>query len=320
MDYTLPRWWKEGDTLRFLYSCKLNPDNTIEAIKQHINWIMYNYGKPLGPTAKKLLYDGSIALISRTKNSRKPIIYIDFKDLETIDKMEDTANTFIYLMFLVREFMNLPGIIEHSVIIMNLREKNSFNIGRTFKLILDIINNSFYAMADQIFLYNMSSSMKYYYKSVQGSLSPFTRESVLSIADTDWDLIDFENPEPFIEGDLLMINMEEKVDWLPHLNKNILPEDIIDNNILRMNRIEPFCFCDKACVAFKEGKNEFNIKDLNRLMSNNVKLNPVGKKKFQWDVDIEADKKTDDSNKNDSYSSFIVKMMSKAGFNCCTQR
>ena len=162
MDYTLPKWWKEGDTLRILYSCKLNPDNAIEGIKQYINWISYNYGKPLGPNAKKLLYEGSIALISRTKNSRKPIIYIDFRDLETLEKMEDTANTFIYLMFLIREWMCIPGIIEHCVVIMNLRAKNSFNIGRTFKLILDIINNSFYAMVDQIFLYNISSSMKYF--------------------------------------------------------------------------------------------------------------------------------------------------------------
>jgi len=149
--------------------------------------VNFNYGKPLSANAKSLLYDRSISIISRTKNEYKPIIYIDFRDLETLEKMEDTANTFIYLMFLVREYMCIPGVIEHSVIIMNMREKNSFAIGRTFKLILDIINNSFYAMVDQIYLYKISSSMKYFYKSVQSSLSPFVKENILTISDTDYD-------------------------------------------------------------------------------------------------------------------------------------
>jgi len=169
----------------------------------------------LSANAKNLLYNKSINLLARTKNDKKPIIYIDFIDLETLEIMEATANTFIYLMFLVREYMCIPGIIEHSVIIMNLREKNSFNIGRTFKLILDIINNSFYAMVDQIYLYKTSSSMKYFYKSIQSSLSPSVRESILSLSDTDWDLIDFENPEEFIENELLSINLAHSNDWIP---------------------------------------------------------------------------------------------------------
>lgn len=329
MDYNQPKWWKEGDTLRIQYSCKLNPDNSIEGIKQYINWVNFNYGKPLSANAKSLLYDRSISIISRTKNEYKPIIYIDFRDLETLEKMEDTANTFIYLMFLVREYMCIPGVIEHSVIIMNMREKNSFAIGRTFKLILDIINNSFYAMVDQIYLYKISSSMKYFYKSVQSSLSPFVKENILTISDTDYDQIDFENPEQFLENELLSINLEQTIDWIPKQNDKILLDNVIDNNMLRMNRIEPFQFSDKAYDEFHKGSNEFDLKDQDRQMKNNVKQDPnrksilkqdVGTHSERLDADFQRDRNSSLTQDNNSYFGYFVGMMKSVGFNCCTQR
>ena len=243
--------------------------------------------------------------------------------------MEDTANTFIYIMFLVREYMCIPGVIEHSVIIMNMREKNSFAIGRTFKLILDIINNSFYAMVDQIYLYQISSSMKYFYKSVQSSLSPFVRENVLPISDTDWDQIDFENPEQFIEDEILSINLEQTIDWIPKQNEKILIENVIDNNMLRMNRIEPFCFSDKAYEEFAKGSNEFDLKDQDRQMKNNVKQDPnrksalkqdVGTPTGKLDADFLRDRNSSLNENNDSYFGYFLGMMKNVGFNCCTQR
>lgn len=58
---------------------------------------------------------------------------------------------------------------------------------------------------DNIFLYNQSTSMKYFYKSIQQSLSIFTKESVVVLNETDVDLVDFENPEDFTSNGKLHI-------------------------------------------------------------------------------------------------------------------
>lgn len=309
-DFELPLWWRDGDSLRMYYNSKLNLENTLELIKTGISWTYYNYGRELSPQAKQLLVNGYISIIGRTDRFKKPILQIDFEDQEALDKMEDVSNSQIYLIFLIRENMHIPGVIEHIVIIMDLKDKNSFNIGRIFKQICDILDNTFFGISDYIFMLNMSASMKYFIKSMQSSFSIYLREHMIAILDTDYDLVNFEDESLFIDDGKQ--NLDNVDRWPPKLNSGIGLNEVITNKDILMANKNRFLFNENNFKNFQSGNYDETVFETTYVCDD-----PTNQKTSNKLTDFENDAVQQSDDPQDSKYGFFGKVI---GMGCCGPR
>lgn len=146
------------DTLRCAQAVHYDIEQCLEYIKRSLSWFYSNHvhypnGKIIETIQRKKCY------IAGRTSKNEPVIFIDIEGMDSI--MDNLSEAFVYLMFVTREYMHVRGYIETSVVLFDLKRFNSFIAGKYVKLILDILERSFYGMVSNIYFFGSGASMNY---------------------------------------------------------------------------------------------------------------------------------------------------------------
>lgn len=95
--------------------------------------------------------------------------------------MNELSKVFTNLMFLTREKMHFRGKIENNIIVFDLGLESRFVAGKFVKLIMDILERSFYGMTSKIYFFGSDTSMKYTIRTLESTPILTTRDPSSSL-------------------------------------------------------------------------------------------------------------------------------------------
>lgn len=154
-DYTFPKWWNDGDTLRFLHEFQFEKPEVVKRIKAHLRFLTSLDTFVVTDKMAYILDTGVIYQLGRD-NQYRPNVVINLKKAENlIQNKEDFLNAAMYLLVLVREIMLLPYHVERWNLVVECSSV-SFAHGLLNLLddLTDLIRTNFPQTLERVYMIN----------------------------------------------------------------------------------------------------------------------------------------------------------------------
>ena len=193
---TLPKWWTQGDSLRYLVTKKTIPD-MVDRLIEHKEYISSLKDIVINDNMIKLLSEGYVYIGGRDKNYY-PYIVANLKDYKVRqgNNQEDLLNTIKFVMAIIKKYMMLPFYIEKFHFILNVEKTGILDAKTFFPDILKVFgeNNGF---AGHTFIVNPGWTFRTGWSALSGLLPKNTRERTQLVkSKTEYaELLDFFDPD-----------------------------------------------------------------------------------------------------------------------------
>ena len=266
-DFYLPKYWNDGESIRFLQAADFKINNAIKLIKETVKWNNSYYPFQIDDRVKTILNSGIMFLCGKDKRFR-PVIIVQAKKCSILlsenYQIEEIQKTIIYFLNYIIQYHLIIGQLENWIIISDL-----FNVGITelgdFKKILDVLSK-FRGRVFKNFLIRMGRLLKF---SLKSALSLVGSTSLKKIKVLDKDEI-FDNLKEYINpyyipktfggygkdldteynNDFFPPELPE-VDYSEDLPKDLLSEEEYKNMCYESNH-KPLVICPELLAKWKE--------------------------------------------------------------------
>ena len=167
-------------------------------IWDHWRWLKDLNRFVLSKSAQKYLKNGNIFQFGRGKHGQ-PILYISMAGVQVNEKEKGFfIDALTFTLVMIKKYMLIPGVIEQVIVIIDLDGLSAFQINKNLiTSVFDYLGQHFPNLAEQVFVFNMSQSIKFLWNAVKAFLPRITPHYVKFVDQGEGkfvlDLIDSSN-------------------------------------------------------------------------------------------------------------------------------
>lgn len=281
-NFTLPIWWLESDTMRFLQACEFDIKKAFDTIKGNIEWLRA-IPKEMDKKIITLANSGFLYIFGRDCHFR-PIMIVEAEIAVnllnggySVDELEQSIRLIMNYMI---NYLLIPGQIENMVVITDL---NGIGLGQMlkFKNILSSLNK-YRGRVFRNHMINLGNGMSGFLKSIINTFGGAASARKLMFLSKD----ELNKIQELIRPDNLEKKFGGNVENVVYGNNNLFPPvfpsdkytkndeilNIVSENeykemCLNSKPFKPFVISDKFIKIWEEEENE---KKLKKKKSNNI--------------------------------------------------
>lgn len=137
-------------------------------ITEHWRWIKDLTRFVLSKNAQKYLRNGNIYQFGRGKQGQ-PILIISLDGVE-VNESEKAyfVDALSFTLLMIQKYMLVPGNIEKIIVIVDLAQMSAFQINKNLVTsVFDYLGAHFPNLAEQIFVFNLSQSVKFLWNALK---------------------------------------------------------------------------------------------------------------------------------------------------------
>lgn len=245
--FNLPIWWRQGDTLRFAHTVKLDYDNTKQLVREYLKFVEEVKDTKLSQETLGFIGSGNVYVAGKCKDECTNV-YLTFNPKIRSVELNEFVALVRFILFLVRNQTCVPGYLERINLFFVLTDNQSskaFIVHLLDKLRYIIVRNLPFTVNRFVFLGD-TGDITEKYQEYKKKMAPFCEvinykenesDKLLDIIDEDQLEVRYGGTKPNI------------VEYWPPAHHTI-PKESIDEEDMGRRRIVPFFIYDEDYESF----------------------------------------------------------------------
>lgn len=187
-DMILPNWWSNDDSLRYVDTNKLEIDQAITQLKEHLKWIESLKIFTLSDQSANLLKSGNVYFGHRDKEGY-PLLIVRFGtlDMKKQENQSDFIEAVLFAVMVMKKYMMLPFTADKFNTLIDLEGQKLFGAGlNVLKGILSIFKTNFNGMSNKTFICNGGMGFGLIWKGISMLMSESTKNRTVVMKAKVW--------------------------------------------------------------------------------------------------------------------------------------